>query len=238
MKLILLFWCICFSNLTFSQYSGTAEYRAIIGKDSLFQSQEILKDIYSDAMDNSSKLTFLLKFNGSESLFSLKQQIIAENIDFALSLVDFENPIYTNNFTFEKIYTSDDNEYLITDSLKTDWKLTSETKVIDNYVCYKATSEHIVANLKGTFNFPVTVWYCPALPYSFGPAGYGKLPGLIVEYQRRNFVYGLTKLTIDKDKTIALKKPSKGTKISSKEYNAKILEDYKRSREDFERSKN
>lgn len=237
MKSILLFCCFYLSNFAYSQYSGRAEYHVIIGKDSLFQSHAVLKDIYLDAMEISKEFVFKLQFNKSESLFSLDKRISESSQDFALSMVDFLNPIYTNIATNEKIYISEDNEFLITDNMNSDWILSTETKMIDDYLCYKATSEHKITNGKGTFKFPVTVWYCPALPYSFGPIGYGKLPGLIVEYHRRNFVYGLKKLTIS-DKEIEITKPSKGRRISSQEYNAKLIEAYKRSKEDFERSKN
>lgn len=237
MKSILLFCCFCLSNFAYSQHSGRAEYHVIIGKDSLFQSQDALKTIYLDAMEVSKDFVFKLQFNKKESLFTLDKKISEPIHDFALSMVDFLSPIYTNVTTGEKIYTSQDNEFLITDDIHSDWKLSSETKLIDNYLCYKATCEHKITNSRGTFKFPVTVWYCPALPYSFGPIGYGKLPGLIVEYHRRNFVYGLKKLTIS-DKEIEITKPSKGRRISSQEYNAKLIEAYKRSKEDFERSKN
>jgi len=237
MKLILLFWFFCASNLSYSQYSGSAEYSVLIGKDSLFQSHDALKTIYSDAMEVSKDFVFKLQFNKNESLFIIDKKISEPIHDFALSMVDFINPIYTNVKTGEKIYTSQDNEFLITDSIHSDWKLSSETKMIDNYLCYKATGEHKITNGRGVFKFPVTVWFCPALPYSFGPIGNGKLPGLIVEYHRRNFVYGLKKLTIN-DQIIEIKKPSKGHKISSQDYNTKLIEAYRRSKEDFERSKN
>jgi len=237
MKFILLFWFLCLSNRSYSQYSGGAEYSVLIGKDSLFQSQEVLKNIYDEAMDNSKKLTFLLEFNENESLFSLKESIITDNLDFTLSMIDFANPIYTNSTTSEKMYTSDDNEYLITDSIVTDWKLTSETKMIDKYLCYKATTVHKVISHVRTFEFPVIAWYCPQIPVRLGPIGYGKLPGLILELQRRNFVYGVKNINLNNEK-IEIKKPSKGHKISSQAYNAKLIEAYKRSKEDFERSKN
>lgn len=236
-NLVLIITLLLFNRASAQAIFGTAEYQVVIGKDSLFQSHDALKTIYSDAMEVSKDFVFKLQFNKNESLFTIDKKISEPIHDFALSMVDFINPIYTNVKTGEKIYTSQDNEFLITDSIHSDWKLSSETKMIDNYLCYKATSEHKITNGRGVFKFPVTVWFCPALPYSFGPIGNGKLPGLIVEYHRRNFVYGLKKLTIS-DQIIEIKKPSKGHRISSQDYNTKLIEAYKRSKEDFERSKN
>lgn len=224
------------SNVIYSQHSGRAEYSVLIGKDSLYQSQDVLKNLYNDAMINSQKLSFLLDFKGNESLFRLKEKSIAENIEFTLATVNYATPIYTNNKTGEKLYTSDDNEFLITDFMVTDWTLTSETKMIDKYLCYKATSIHQIVNPVGTFEYPVIAWFCPQIPVPFGPIGYGKLPGLILELQRRNFVYGIKSISLDSEK-IEIKKPSKGKKISAAELNIKLIESARRSREDFERSK-
>lgn len=230
MKSILLF--LFLFNFTYSQSSGRAEYRVIIGKDSLYQSQEVLKNMYDDAMDNSLQLSFILDFNGNESLFKLKEKIIAENLGFTLATVNYATPIYTNDVTSEKLYTSEDNEYLISDLMVTDWKLTSETKSIDKYLCYKATTIYKVSNPIGTFEYPVIAWYCPQIPAHFGPIGYGKLPGLILELHRRNFVYGLKSISLNSEK-IEIKKPSKGKKITYEELNSKLIEDLKKSKRRF-----
>ena len=53
------------------------------------------------------------------------------------------------------------------------WKILSETKKIDGYICQKATGI-----CKGR-NY--VVWFCPDIPYSFGPWKLNGLPGLIME---------------------------------------------------------
>ncbi|MEG1229789.1 MAG: GLPGLI family protein [Flavobacterium sp.] len=64
-------------------------------------------------------------------------------------------------------------KYLVTDELNYEWKITSETKKIKNYTCYKATT-----NFRGN-NFEV--WFTPDIPINAGPWKWYGLPGLIVE---------------------------------------------------------
>jgi GLPGLI family protein len=103
--------------------------------------------------------------------------------------------------------------------------------MIDGYLCYKATSVLVRNNgVHGLFKFPIIAWYTPAIPIPFGPLGYGNLPGLILELQERNILYGITKIKlnhkIDFNKSI-LYKPSIGKIISSEELSSKIAEMFK-----------
>ncbi len=64
-------------------------------------------------------------------------------------------------------------------------------------------------------------WYCPSIPFNFGPKGYNGLPGLILELQVRNITWGATKIEISNENKI-IEKPSKGKLITEEEFN-KIL---------------
>ena len=68
-------------------------------------------------------------------------------------------------------------------------------------------------------------WYTPELPLSFGPFGYGGLPGLIVELSYQNIKFYVSKIVLNPKKKINIIKPVKGKKITRKEYSslAKIL---------------
>ncbi|BFG69603.1 hypothetical protein KACHI17_04840 [Sediminibacterium sp. KACHI17] len=66
------------------------------------------------------------------------------------------------------------NTYLLNENITTpDWKISPETKEIKGYTCQKATTE-----FKGRF---YEVWFCPKVPYPYGPWKLGGLPGLILE---------------------------------------------------------
>ncbi len=71
---------------------------------------------------------------------------------------------------------------VIDDNLKYTWQITTETKQVQNYTCYKATT-----TFRGnTFE----AWFTPEIPINVGPWKWYGLPGLIVE------VYDLEKKEI------------------------------------------
>ena len=64
--------------------------------------------------------------------------------------------------------------------------------------------------------------FCPSLPYSFGPVGYGGLPGLILELQVRKSWFAVSKLDFDSKVTFKEEEFSKKKKISVEELNIQI----------------
>lgn len=67
-----------------------------------------------------------------------------------------------------------DKEFLIKDEpKKLQWKILGEAKQIAGHVCQKA------ATMIDTVQ--VVAWFCPTIPVSAGPNGYGQLPGMILE---------------------------------------------------------
>lgn len=72
---------------------------------------------------------------------------------------------------------------------KFNWELSSETKVINNITCYKATLNH--TNFKG-IKKKVVVWYTKDIPLGLGPYGYHSLPGLAMELTINNITFSVT----------------------------------------------
>lgn len=64
-----------------------------------------------------------------------------------------------------------------------DWKITSETKKINGYTCYKATGT--LPNL-GVIPDNFEAWFCPQINLPFGPYEFAGLPGLIFEVYNTN----------------------------------------------------
>ena len=148
-------------------------------------------------MSNSHNLSFGLIINKSGSKFyDIKKSDAIKEFNgpnatltftgYSGICYQFENAIYSETFSLGK-------GIMLKDELKKNWELHNETKMIDGYLCYKATNINRVENGIKVFNHPVTAWYCPKLPYSYGPNGYSNLPGLILELQVRNVVFGLKK---------------------------------------------
>lgn len=100
--------------------------------------------------------------------------------------------------------------FLVTDEINYSWQITNETKQIQNFTCYKATT-----SFRGnTFE----AWFTPEIPISAGPWKWYGLPELILEAtdKDQSVVYKLEKI----EKLIDdIPFPSKSlTKISLQQY--------------------
>ena len=214
-----------FTLIAFSQKSGTITYNFRILEDEKFIKNEVLGKFFLQAIEGAKHLKFELTFNDSISEFKLIKNLSLDGQNLEMAIIDsrakkeiyiFKNKIYHNNSNglFKE------NEFLIIEPLNQNWKLTNESKIIDGYTCYKATNEYIVDNGK-IFKHPVIAWFCPQIPISIGPRGYGGLPGLILELQEWNSVFGVEKIEFSNNvKEIIL--PQEGKIISEQEYQNKV----------------
>jgi GLPGLI family protein len=168
----------------------------------LFSTNSSARKLFDRAISNADNLSFNLIIIDSVSKFYVlpgleKSESEAFKI-YSTLFTGYTGIVfqYANN-----IYTASsfiDREVMIKENLKTNWVLHNDTKMIDNYLCYKATNTNTIDNGQGkTFNHPVIAWYCPKLPYSYGPNGYSNLPGLILELQVRNVIYGANKIDLN-----------------------------------------
>ncbi len=188
---------------TYCQFNNVyVEYGVRISDDNgSFTKDKMFAETFLNAVKKADKLTFGLIINNKGSKFYEVNNGIEQDYQLQLAKVyaNYTGIIY--NFETNVIKESQllgNNIYIKRPNVE-NWILTSETKLIDNYLCYKATNTYTVVNIKGTFKFPVTAWYCPKLPYKYGPSGYGNLPGLILELQVRNVNFGVKKLDIKSD---------------------------------------
>ncbi|WP_375240240.1 GLPGLI family protein [Polaribacter sp.] len=127
--------------------------------------------------------------------------------------------------------------FLIKDQInKKDWVMSSETKNIGKYTCYKATYTKEVENKKMTIvdgkseikttkeKVTTTAWYTPEIPLSHGPDNYQGLPGLILEINDGKTTIVCTEIIINPSEKIAITEPKKGKVVSQKKFN-KIQEE-------------
>ena len=227
------FFCIVtlFTTIAFAQKKGTITYNFKILEDEKFIKNEVIGKFFLQAIEGAKHLKFELTFNDSISEFKLIKNMALDGENLEMAILDsrakkeiyiFKNKIYHNNSNglFKE------NEFLIIDPLNQNWVYTNESKVIDGYTCYKATNEYIVDNGK-IFKHPVIAWFCPQIPISIGPRGYGGLPGLILELQEWNSVFGVEKIEFSNNvKEIIL--PQEGKIISEQEYQNKVGEAVKK----------
>lgn len=195
------------------------QYSLKIGYDEGFSNADALKDYYAKAQRGADLVNFELEANKTVSYFKMIETIKNEETNFATAFSNASTSFYTEANSNSKIKYVNDylGEFRISYSDKTEWKLVNESKYIDSYLCYKATSEQVVVNSDRTFRHAIIAWYCPSIPFSYGPNGYNGLPGLILELQVRNITWGASKIELSKEDKI-IEKPTKGKLITEEEY--------------------
>jgi len=122
--------------------------------------------------------------------------------------------------------------FLIKDSLSTsNWQLSSETKHIGKYTCYKATLAKVVEktkvemidgkleSVKKKVTINTTAWYTPQIPISNGPAAYYGLPGLILEINDGKTTMVCTEIILNPSTEIKIEEPEKGKEVNQFKYN-------------------
>lgn len=175
-----------------------------------------------EMMDGIEENMRMIKFN----LF------ISDSNSTFYSISEMEKDDETMGASMAKIFTAQDNIYVKDLKNKTlicnqeldgvrynvdlkntdnDWKMTSISKKINGYLCYKATLDDPNRRKQ------IIAWYCPQLPFSAGPIEYGNLPGLILELEIGQLRYLATKITLNHSGEINFKLP-KGIKISGSEF--------------------
>jgi GLPGLI family protein len=179
----------------------SVEYGVIITVEEFFLKDKIMSESFINAAKEANKLRFGLLIKNETSKFYDADIGLDSDYNLKIAKIDakYMGIIYNRNKEILKQSELLGKNIYTRENLTENWVLTNETKQIDNYLCYKATNEYIVVNPKGTFKFPVIAWYCPKLPYNFGPLGYGNLPGLILELQVRNVNYHLKKIDLNSE---------------------------------------
>lgn len=229
-----LYFSISFSQDKFKiNYSGNLdtsllENKIADGKYDTISKEK--KDLILSLIKKDKQTTFSLEINKNESLFyQNKSMEIGKKLNIS-SIIGGKGTIYHNieskqileqKEAFGELFLIESNSDSIT------WNFTKESKQIDKYLCYKASTEKIIKNSKGIHKVDVIAWYCPEIAISFGPSGYNSLPGLIIELVVDKYKYSVSKIDLDA-KEIDIKIPEKGEKVTKREFENIALEMTKR----------
>lgn len=229
MKKFIVFVSILFVNVSFSQSNLFVTYKVKIANEDIFKNNSNLKTLFDKAKKDAVNIKFGLICKKESSHFYHIDNItsIDDNSSFnATSLIftGYNGAIYQQGdslYSYSKILN---NNTYVKNSVNNNWVLKNDVKLIDGYECYKATTEYVVNNIKGEFRHPVTAWYCPKLPNSFGPKGYSGLPGLILELQVRNVTFGIETLEFNSEKDFEIN--TQKMKILNEEEYKKALDKF------------
>jgi len=227
--LILFFLFISKFNSICQNIKGTVEYYYkvdesfinddIIEKEKSQSLKNTLGFLNASLKNNQNKLKFILKFNKSKSMYSMDKVLnidIDKQLKYAI-ITTGGDEIYYQELEEKKtifqtvIFGEEFNVFSYMDSLQ--WELTREKKKIGKYNCLKA-----IAILKNKRK--VEAWFTPEIPVSFGPKGFGGLPGLILELKENNIIFYPQKVILNQKKDIEIELPKKENTISLEKFNS------------------
>lgn len=140
--------------------------------------------------------------------------------------------------TADNLYLEEANlggkAFLVKDELKNlAWELTGETKKIGDYTAQKAVYSRVAQRSMMVFGYgsegdgkpkmitdtiKVVAWYTPEIPVSHGPDNYWGLPGLILQVSDGRRTLLCTKVILNPEDGVKIKKPKKGKKVNREEY--------------------
>ncbi len=225
--ILIISFCFIYSSSLFSQSKLKVEYNTtfygeVFSKDKSKESQ-VLVNSTRGTEEKIKTLKFNLIINNNLSIFSCQQElvkdgestgekmgkIVAGYDDVFYRDLDLKKLISEREIAFKRCKINEIYENFT-------WEYTTEEKIIQGYKCYLAKTKLL--------HLDVYAWYCPTLPYSFGPREFGGLPGLILELQRGKLVFLATKINFENVQDISFDIEKMKT-ISREEVNIIIEKD-------------
>jgi GLPGLI family protein len=238
---------LCTFIINAQNFTGKAIYKTSIkssfsfGDDKNSTMSDDVKKQLQARLQKMNQKTFILNFDQKTSSYKEettldvpKPQVGGGNIVMMSFSGSGNASVYFKNIK-EKRFTNQTEimgkRFLVKDKLpEYKWKLSSETKNIGNYTCYKATFTEEVENINMTFengeakeekkkeNSITTAWYTVQIPLSNGPGDYQGLPGLILEINDGKKIIVCTEIILNPFKKITIEEPKKGKVVSQKKF--------------------
>lgn len=240
---------------TYAQdFQGIATYQSARKTRSIkFSGEGITPEMQKqidEQMKKRDQKEFELKFNLSEATWKESESLGAGpgGASSGIQVMSFStgggNGVTYKNTAEDLLLKESDlfgKSFLIRDKLNAlEWVFTDETRTIGQYTAQKATYSRTVQRQTISFTndedgepemktdtITVEAWYTPEIPVSHGPADYWGLPGLILEVNDGTTTYLCTKVVLNPEDGIDIKKPRKGKKVTQEEYAALVQEKVK-----------
>lgn len=260
MKIKLITITVLFLSLTMmsQNFTGKAIYKTHrkmdlkIGGEKSTMSETQQKQMEAQ-MRKMFQKTFTLTFSKNESIYKEDAKLndpkpSASGMNVMVFGGSGGTDVYYKNIK-EKRYVNQTEmmgkRFLIKDAIPDfKWELTSETKFIGNYTCYKATFSREedqtslsmengdAKEVTKKVTITTTAWYTPQIPVSNGPNEFGGLPGLILEINEGKLTMVCTEVILNPSDEISIEEPKKGKKITQAKYE-KVMDE--KSKEMMER---
>lgn len=232
-----------------SDFQGTAYYfsksKMELGSWGARMSEAQKKQVAA-RLKNRLEKNFILNFNKEESLFTEKQKLDAMSGATDSWGANFARGDQYKNIKEKTIVQAQEfygKKFLVKDELPSIlWQTGSETKMIGNYMCLKATAIIPTSQLTwydfswGDLRKPepvegeepvietteVEAWYTLQIPVGHGPAEYHGLPGLILEVSAGGTTMLCSKIVMNPEEKIEIDAPSKGKETTMMDYAATV----------------
>jgi GLPGLI family protein len=224
---------LCFYMFSFysgfsQNLSGTVVYKVVSA--SVYddrENDERGKNMVEGRLASLAKQTFLLEFAASKSKF-VRNNSLSINDDkgeelydkMATSYYSSSYDYYLDNSSGVGMFKYSRDGTLVTQLVKEkEWDISTESKKIGDYLCYKAVYIKKYMGRDGNMKtLPITAWFAPSLPYRYGPKQYYGLPGLILELHELFGVFLASEIKIGEEKHLSIEFP-KGKTITEEQYN-------------------
>ncbi|WP_040281243.1 GLPGLI family protein [Psychroserpens damuponensis] len=243
--ILTLFFC---GKVNAQEFIGEATYKSKQQIDVKLDSTQINTGMQQQMMEMLKKQfekTHILTFNKEETIYKEEESLGAPNpqgMEMIMIGKGGSDILYKNLKEKKKTFQKETfgKLFLIEDNLKEyEWTLESETKNIGEYTCFKATTTKEIEIIENSISFnededlsedenakpkmktiTITAWYTPQISVSAGPANYHGLPGLILETNDGSQTIICSKIVINPKKSNEIIEPSKGKKVTQKEFKA------------------
>ncbi|MEN8880372.1 MAG: GLPGLI family protein [Polaribacter sp.] len=241
-----LFLLFMATTLSAQDFSGRAMYKTSrkstikFGKNEKGISDKMQEEL-KKRMQKMNQKTFILEFDKTSSIYKEDVKLDSPNpmgVRSGVMVMSFggsgSTDIYYKNIKDQKFLNKTaimGKPFLVKDKLKQyNWELSSETKNIGMYTCYKATFTEEVESVKismingasketkTTETVTTTAWYTTQVPISNGPKNYQGLPGLILEINDGKNLIVCTEIVLNPEKKVVIEEPNKGKVVPQKKF--------------------
>jgi GLPGLI family protein len=205
MKSIILFLLV--SSTFFAQNNSiTVTYKIANDEPLMSKSEKAQNPSIVSVFDEVEKVLPTIEFelllcNNKSKFYQIDALAINNTADkIARTLVDdAEYYIDFKSNTFECLRHFRGEEFRVEFIPISDWQITTETKLIDNYLCFKATTKRTEKTEHSVNTFDVIAWFAPSIQVQGGPKQFYNLPGLILELKDARITYLATKIKFNSD---------------------------------------
>ncbi|WP_291116757.1 GLPGLI family protein [Flavobacterium sp. UBA6135] len=162
--------------------------------------------------------------NNKSKFYQVEALAINNNTDkIARTLVDDTEYYFDFNLkSFECLRRFQNEEFRVKFIPIDNWQITNESKYIDGFLCYKATTKRVEKTKYSDRSFDVIAWFTPEIPIQAGPKQFYNLPGLILELKDARITYLAVSIKLNEDLKCKSELISTKELLSIEEYKNKI----------------